>query len=389
MVIETQEPAVRIIDKTGPLANPADRDHCLQYMTAIPLIFGRLTAADYEDDVAGDPRVDALRERMLVRENAAFTEEYYDAGKRHIGNAVQVFFKDGTSTRRAHVDVPLGHRERRAEGIPVLVKKFEASVAAHFAPAQSGADPRAVRRPREARGDAGARVRRGDGEAMTLTGALADGARELGLELTEEQAGRLIAHLDLLDDWNARMNLTAIRERGQQVTKHVLDSLSVRPFLRGERIADVGSGAGFPGIPLAIVEPARRFTLIESTGKKCRFLEHVRDTLALPNVEVVQVRGEAFRPEVRFDTVLARAVGPLAELVRFAAPLLARRRPAARDEGALSRGRARREAATAGRSSQCTRSSCRASTSSGTWSSSPARTTGRAADRRSGMLPAP
>ena len=137
VVIETQEPALRIIDKTGPLANPADRDHCLQYMTAIPLIFGRLTAADYEDDVAGDPRVDALRERMLVRENVAFTEAYYDAGRRHIGNAVQVFFKDGTSTRRAHVDVPLGHRERRAEGLPALVKKFEASVAVHFAPAQS------------------------------------------------------------------------------------------------------------------------------------------------------------------------------------------------------------------------------------------------------------
>jgi len=137
VVIETQEPAVRIIDKTGPLVNPADRDHCLQYMTAIPLIFGRLTASDYEDDVAGDPRVDALRERMLVRENATFTEEYYDASKRHIGNAVQVFFKDGTSTRRTQVDVPLGHRKRRAEGIPALAKKFEASVAAHFAPAQS------------------------------------------------------------------------------------------------------------------------------------------------------------------------------------------------------------------------------------------------------------
>jgi len=137
VVIETQEPALRIIDKTGPLANPADRDHCLQYMTAIPLIFGRLTAADYEDDVAGDPRVDALRERMLVRENAAFTEAYYDAGKRHIGNAVQVFFKDGTSTARACVDVPLGHRARRAEGIPALVKKFEGSVAGHFVPVQS------------------------------------------------------------------------------------------------------------------------------------------------------------------------------------------------------------------------------------------------------------
>jgi 2-methylcitrate dehydratase len=137
VVIETQEPALRIIDKTGPLANPADRDHCLQYMTAIPLIFGRLTAADYEDDVALDPRVDALRERMLVRENVTFTGEYYDPCKRHIGNAVQVFFKDGSATARTCFDVPLGHRKRRAEGIPLLVKKFERSVAGHFTPVQS------------------------------------------------------------------------------------------------------------------------------------------------------------------------------------------------------------------------------------------------------------
>jgi 2-methylcitrate dehydratase len=136
VVIETQEPAVRIIDKTGPLANPADRDHCLQYMTAIPLIFGRLSAADYEDAVAQDPRIDALRDKMLVRENTVFTEAYYAADKRAIGNAVQVVFKDGTSTPRAHVDYPVGHRRRRAEAIPLLVKKFEASVTAHFPPAQ-------------------------------------------------------------------------------------------------------------------------------------------------------------------------------------------------------------------------------------------------------------
>jgi 16S rRNA (guanine527-N7)-methyltransferase len=152
---------------------------------------------------------------------------------------------------------------------------------------------------------------------------LLDGARALGLVLTDEQAARLLAHLDLLDEWNARMNLTAIRERGQQVTKHLLDSLSVRPFLRGARIADVGSGAGFPGVPLAIVEPQRHFALIESTGKKCRFLEHVRDTLGLVNVAVVHARGEAYRPEQRYETVIARAVGPLAELVRYAGPLLA------------------------------------------------------------------
>src|SRR6476619_4263995 len=95
VVIETQESAVRIIDKTGPLANPADRDHCIQYMVAIPLIFGHLTAADYEDTVASDPRVDELRNRMVVRENTTFTQDYYAADKRYIGNAVQVFFKDG------------------------------------------------------------------------------------------------------------------------------------------------------------------------------------------------------------------------------------------------------------------------------------------------------
>jgi 16S rRNA (guanine527-N7)-methyltransferase len=151
---------------------------------------------------------------------------------------------------------------------------------------------------------------------------LAAAARELGVELDDAQLRSLTAHLDLLDEWNARMNLTAIRDRPSQLTKHVLDSLSVRPFLRGARIADVGSGAGFPGIPLAVVEPARRFVLIESTGKKCRFLEHVRDTLALANVEVVQSRAESYRPDLRFDTVIARAVGPIADLVRHAGPLL-------------------------------------------------------------------
>ena len=139
VVIETQEPGVRIIDKTGPLANPADRDHCLQYMVAIPLLFGRLSAADYEDDVARDPRVDALRARMSVKENPDFTRDYYAADRRFIGNALQVFFRDGTVTQRIAVDFPIGHRQRRAEGIPVLVKKFASSVAAHFDGAQAAA----------------------------------------------------------------------------------------------------------------------------------------------------------------------------------------------------------------------------------------------------------
>ncbi|HUN27674.1 MAG TPA: bifunctional 2-methylcitrate dehydratase/aconitate hydratase [Steroidobacteraceae bacterium] len=132
IVIETQEPGVRIIDKSGPLANPADRDHCLQYMVAVPLIFGRLTAGDYEDAVAADPRIDALRARMEVRENPRFTRDYYDPDKRFIGNAVEVRFRDGSATPRVAVDFPVGHRRRRAEGIPLLVAKFRSSVERHF-----------------------------------------------------------------------------------------------------------------------------------------------------------------------------------------------------------------------------------------------------------------
>ena len=137
IVIETQEPGVRIIDKTGPLANPADRDHCIQYMVAVPLIFGRLTAEDYEDAVARDPRIDALRGRMQVRENTVFTQEYYDPAKRYIGNAVQVFFRGGSATERVQVDFPIGHRNRRTEGMPLLVEKFRASVRAHYSARQS------------------------------------------------------------------------------------------------------------------------------------------------------------------------------------------------------------------------------------------------------------
>jgi 2-methylcitrate dehydratase len=132
IVIETQEPGVRIIDKIGPLANPADRDHCIQYMVAVALLFGRLTAEDYEDAAAADPRIDRLRGSMQVVENPAFTEDYYAPDKRAIGNAVQVFFRDGSATRRIEVRYPIGHRRRRAEGIPLLLEKFEAAVAARF-----------------------------------------------------------------------------------------------------------------------------------------------------------------------------------------------------------------------------------------------------------------
>jgi 2-methylcitrate dehydratase len=136
IVIETQEAGARIIDKTGPLDNPADRDHCIQYMVAIPMILGHLTAADYEDDVAGDPRVDALRDKMEVRENEQFTKDYCDPGKRYIGNAIQVFFKDGSSTDRVEVGFPIGHRERREEGIPLLKQKFVDSVSPKLAAGQ-------------------------------------------------------------------------------------------------------------------------------------------------------------------------------------------------------------------------------------------------------------
>jgi 2-methylcitrate dehydratase len=132
IVIETQEAGMRIIDKQGTLANPADRDHCLQYMVAVPLIFGRLTAADYEDGVAADSRIDRLRERMRVVENSAFSADYLDPDKRAIGNAIQVKFSDGTSTARVAIDYPIGHRRRRAEGIPVLIEKFTRNLATRF-----------------------------------------------------------------------------------------------------------------------------------------------------------------------------------------------------------------------------------------------------------------
>src|SRR5690554_710449 len=130
--IRTQEAGVRIIDKTGPLDNYADRDHCLQYMVAVPLIFGRLTASDYSDEMAADPRIDALRERMQVREDPRFIWDYFDPDKRYIGNSVRVFFQDGSSTPKVSVDYPVGHRRRREEGIPLLLAKCEEALRAHL-----------------------------------------------------------------------------------------------------------------------------------------------------------------------------------------------------------------------------------------------------------------
>jgi 2-methylcitrate dehydratase len=128
VVIETQESGKRIIDKTGPLNNPADRDHCIQYMVAVPLIRGQLTAEDYEDAAAVDPRIDALRQKMEVIENPDFSKNYLDPDKRSIGNSVQVFFRDGSATEKTVVEYPIGHPRRRKEGEPLLFEKFEKSL---------------------------------------------------------------------------------------------------------------------------------------------------------------------------------------------------------------------------------------------------------------------
>ncbi len=139
IVLTTQESAIRIISKTGPLHNPADRDHCLQYIVAVALIDGTLTADHYEDARAADLRIDRLRSKMTVVEDARYTQEYLEADKRSIGNAVQVFFKDGSSTAKVAIEYPLGHRRRRAEGIPLLVQKFRANLATKFSGAKADA----------------------------------------------------------------------------------------------------------------------------------------------------------------------------------------------------------------------------------------------------------
>ena len=142
--LTTHESAIRIISKTGELNNPADRDHCLQYMTAIGLLKGNLVAEDYEADVAADPRVDQLRELMVVREDERFSAEYHEPDKRSIANAIQVFFEDGTSTDRIAVEYPLGHRRRRDEGIPELEAKFRANLATRFSTSQCSAIEKVV-----------------------------------------------------------------------------------------------------------------------------------------------------------------------------------------------------------------------------------------------------
>ncbi|MGF1866353.1 bifunctional 2-methylcitrate dehydratase/aconitate hydratase [Enterovibrio norvegicus] len=136
--VTTHESAIRIISKVGDLANPADRDHCLQYMLAVPLIYGDLIAEHYEDDFhRNDPRIDALRDKMVIQEDTRYSEEYLDPEKRSIANAVQVFFTDGSSTERVEVEYPIGHRRRREEGIPVLEAKFKRNLQTRFPSAQT------------------------------------------------------------------------------------------------------------------------------------------------------------------------------------------------------------------------------------------------------------
>ena len=139
ITIRTHESAIRIIDKKGPLANPADRDHCIQYMVAVPLIFGRLTAADYEDNVAADHRIDALREKMVCVEDERFSSDYLDPQKRSIANGISVEFNDGTRTQEIVVEYPIGHRRRRTEGVPLLIDKFRTNIGRRFAGRQQQA----------------------------------------------------------------------------------------------------------------------------------------------------------------------------------------------------------------------------------------------------------
>jgi 2-methylcitrate dehydratase len=139
ITIRTHEACIRIIDKKGPLNNPADRDHCIQYMVAVPIIFGRLTAQDYEDVVAADPRIDSLRDRIVCVEDPAFTRDYHDPEKRSIANALTVEFKDGSKLKEVVCEYPIGHKRRRKEGIPLLEAKFRTNLARRFPARQQNA----------------------------------------------------------------------------------------------------------------------------------------------------------------------------------------------------------------------------------------------------------
>ena len=157
-----------------------------------------------------------------------------------------------------------------------------------------------------------------------LEKTLVEGARELGISLKPAQTASFLRLVAELAEWNQRFNLTAITEPADMVRKHLLDSLTVQPYLRGARIADVGTGAGFPGLPLAVIDPERRYTLIEATGKKARFVAHAVAALGLANVEVVNARSESWRAALPFDCVISRALGKLADFVRVAGHLCTR-----------------------------------------------------------------
>ena len=139
ITIRTHEACIRIIDKKGPLDNPADRDHCVQYMVAVPIIFGRLTASDYEDNIAADKRIDVLRDKIVCVEDTKFTKDYHDPSKRSIANALTVEFTDGKKLKEIVVEFPIGHKRRRKEGMPVLMAKFKTNLARVFAERQRGA----------------------------------------------------------------------------------------------------------------------------------------------------------------------------------------------------------------------------------------------------------
>lgn len=148
-------------------------------------------------------------------------------------------------------------------------------------------------------------------------------AAEFGLSLSVGQCAALQRLLDELNDWNQRLNLTAIRDPQQQITKHLLDSLSIHPFLRGTRIADIGTGAGFPGLPLALVNPDKQFVLIDSVNKKLRFVEHAAQAMGLTNVAVLHTRAQDCQPEPRFDCVVSRAMGSIENFVKWCGHLCA------------------------------------------------------------------